>query len=77
MKGGQNLRDLQQKKKAETDAEWVPSQPCMICGKAGLKGAYGNYGDGWTCGKVCSEAQNAKPKYPGHSAEDFEKLHNL
>ena len=42
MKGGQNLRELQQKK---TEGEpWVKPQPCVICGKV-IPGAYGHHGD--------------------------------
>ena len=77
MKGGQNFRDLQQKKKEVEDAEWVVSQPCLVCGKTGLKGAYGHHGTGWTCSAACEVVEVAKPKYPGHEAADFEKLHNL
>lgn len=77
MKGGQNLAYLQQEKKEKDEKQWVPSQPCIICGKS-MSGAYANHGDaGWTCSSVCMREQDAKPKYPGHTAEAFEKLHNL
>jgi len=61
----------------QTEEAWVRTQSCMICSKAELKGAYGNHGDGWTCSKACEVKQVALPKYPGHSAEAFEALHNL
>ena len=56
MKGGQNLRDLQQQKK---DAEgWVREQPCHICQKM-LKGAYGHTtlacGTIWSCSGECEK----------------------
>ena len=56
MKGGQNLRDLQQKK---DDAEgWVKPQPCMVCAKV-VVGAYGMWANGWTCSLKCEEKYNA------------------
>ncbi len=75
MKGGQNLRDLQAKKAIEDG--WVAKQPCIICKKV-IGGAYANHGDaGWTCSAACMKVQDAKPKYPDHTAEDFERKHNL
>lgn len=75
MKGGQNLRDLQQKKLE--DEQYVKPQPCIICKKV-IGGAYANHGDaGWTCSATCMKTQDAKPKYPGHLAEDFERTHQL
>ncbi len=69
MKGGQNLAVLKQRK--EEEEGWVRPQPCCICGKM-IGGAYANHGDaGWTCGIECMEAQDAKPRYPGHSEEEF------
>ena len=57
MKGGQNLRDLQQQKK-ESEG-WVAEAPCHICQKP-LKGAYGhttlNVGVVWSCSKTCEQA---------------------
>ena len=77
MKGGQNLRDMQQKKKDQEETQWVASQPCVICKKV-IGGAYANHGDaGWTCSATCMKAQDAKPKYPGHEAQDFERKHGL
>lgn len=56
MKGGQNLRDLQQKKKDEEG--WVKEQPCHICKKM-LKGAYGHTtllcGLIWSCSATCEK----------------------
>ena len=61
----------------KTEEAWVRTQSCMICSKAELKGAYGSHGDGWTCSKVCNDIQDAKEKYPGHSAAAFELKHGL
>ena len=56
MKGGQNLRELQQKKE-ESDG-WVKPQPCHICNKM-LKGAYGHttlvVGTIWSCSGECEK----------------------
>lgn len=53
MKGGQNFRDLQDKKKKVEEEQWVKPQPCVICGKV-IPGAYGHHGDaGWTCSASC------------------------
>lgn len=68
MKGGQNLAVLKQKKEEEDG--WVIPQPCCICKKV-IKGAYGNHNDGWTCSGACERAYNLRPKYPGHSEEEF------
>lgn len=70
MKNGQNLRELQQKKQEKEEAQWVPSQNCLICGKT-IEGAYAQHADGWTCCSKCMKVQDQKPKYPGHSEEDF------
>ena len=68
MKGGQNLATLQQRKKEEDG--WVRPQPCCICGKV-IPGAYGNHEDGWTCSKACEQVYNQRPKYVGHTEEEF------
>lgn len=49
---------------------------CMICSKA-VEGFYSQHEGGGTCSRKCMTVQDSKPKFPGHSAEDFEKLHNL
>lgn len=73
MKGGQNLRTLQAERAKKEEEVWVRPQPCIICGKV-LSGAYGNWGNvGWTCSAQCERVQAAKPRYPGHSEEDFFK----
>jgi hypothetical protein len=57
MKGGQNLRDLQQERK-ESEG-WVKPQPCHICQKV-IPGAYGHTtleaGVVWSCSKKCEQA---------------------
>ena len=71
MKGGQNLRMVQNDRKKADELDWVRPQPCCICNKM-LKGAYGNWGSiGWTCSGVCERIQAMKPPYPNHSEEDF------
>lgn len=48
---------------------------CMICGKdaEGFYANYGNIGDPpkGACSKTCMLEQDKKPRYPGHSEEDF------
>ena len=68
MKGGQNLAHLQQQKKEEDG--WVVPRPCCICHKV-IKGAYGFHEDGWTCSGACEKIYDLRPKYPGHSEEEF------
>lgn len=70
MRNGQNLRDLQQKKKEQEEKQWVPSQDCLICGKT-IEGAYAQHADGWTCCGKCMREQDKKPRFPGHTEEDF------
>lgn len=58
MKGGRNLRDMQEEHKED------PYKfNCMICDKK-IQGFYGAWGGGGTCSKKCEEIQEAKPKYP-------------
>ena len=68
MKGGQNLAILQQRKKEEEG--WVKPQPCCICGKV-IGGSYGSHEDGWTCSGKCEKEYNLRPKYPGHTEQEF------
>lgn len=74
MKNGQNLREMQQKKKESEEEQWVKPQPCHICGKE-LKGAYGftNLAVGvvWSCSGQCEKqvAQLRKEFYAGPHAE--------
>lgn len=70
MKGGQNFRDMQQKKQEKEEAQWVKPQPCLICGKT-IEGAYAQHQDGWTCCGKCMREQDKRTKYPGHTEEDF------
>lgn len=76
MKNGQNLRDLQQKKKEQEDEQYVKPQNCLVCNKT-IPGAYAHHGHGWTCSATCMKVEDAKPRYPGHLAETFEKEHGL
>ena len=45
---------------------------CMICDKK-VEGFYGRHEGGGTCSRKCEKEQMAKPRFPGHSAEDFER----
>lgn len=69
MKGGQNFRDLQQKKEEEA---WVKPQACIVCQKT-IGGAYAQHSDGWTCSSKCMKVRDTEDRFPGHSAEDFER----
>lgn len=69
MKGGQNLRDLQQRRKDTEEEAWVPSQPCYICQKM-LPGAYGHTTLGervvWSCSGVCeTKVQQLRKEFYG------------
>lgn len=46
---------------------------CMICAN-NVEGWYGSHEGGGTCSRKCEKEQMAKPRFPGHSAEDFEAL---
>jgi hypothetical protein len=66
MKGGQNLRELQQKKNSE-EATWVVPRGCHICGKM-LKGSYGQTtiacGTVWSCSPPCEkEVQQLRKEF--------------
>ena len=81
------LHEWQQKnsKKSPTSENpeevWVKPLSCTICNKPELKGAYGHWTIDevvhWSCSAVCDKKLVAMPKYSGHTAADFEKLHNL
>ena len=49
---------------------------CCVCGVK-VKGYYGSNSEGGTCNKTCEEVQAAKPRYPGHSEEEFLAKFNL
>lgn len=54
MKGGQNLRELQQRK--EEAEGWVKPKPCIVCQKV-IAGAYGRDSeDNWTCNSQCERS---------------------
>lgn len=76
MKGGVNLRVVQQERQRKEEEDWVRPQPCIICNRV-LKGAYGHHHDGWTCSGSCEKTYDLRPKYPGHTEEDFLKRFNL
>jgi predicted nucleic acid-binding Zn ribbon protein len=77
MKGGQNLRELQEKAKLE-----VSLTPCLVCGKRITDGFYGRWHveehvNSGTCSKRCNTILEAREKYPEHPAEAFERTHKL
>ena len=43
---------------------------CMVCDKP-IEGFYARFGDQGTCGRICMNVQDAKPKYPDHTEEQF------
>jgi hypothetical protein len=70
MKGGQNLRELQQKQKEKEEEAWIHQPICCICNRK-CEGYHGRWGDSGTCDSACEAVQAAKPKYPGHTEKDF------
>lgn len=66
MKNAQKLSDWQQEEKNK-----IVLKPCLVCGKVPKYGYYGGHEGGGTCSRECEVVQNKKPKYPGHSEEDF------
>lgn len=54
----------------------VPDKECCVCKKR-IEGYYGAHEEGGTCSRACMKVQDAKPKYPDHTAEDFERRHGL
>lgn len=59
MKGGVNLRELQQKRKEKEDDDWVQPKPCCQCGKV-VAGPYGRDSqDTWTCNSKCEGVYRA------------------
>lgn len=49
---------------------------CCVCHKP-VPGWYGAWEEGGTCSGKCERIREAQPKFPDHTAEAFEKLHNL
>jgi DNA-directed RNA polymerase subunit RPC12/RpoP len=49
---------------------------CMVCSKP-VEGFYSRHGDQGTCSGACMKVQDAKPRYPEHSEEEFLKRFNL
>jgi hypothetical protein len=70
MKGGQNFREMQSKKKEKEDAQWIHQPICCVCGRK-CEGYYGRWGDSGSCNSACEKVQLAKPRYPGHSESEF------
>lgn len=46
-------------------------QPCIHCGKKIGDGYYARYNSSGVCSKKCMIEQDKKPKYPGHTEEDY------
>lgn len=66
MKGGKPLYEAQQEHR-----DSVKLSPCLVCDKPPKDGFYGRHGDGGTCCGACERIQQAKPKYPNYSEEDY------
>lgn len=49
---------------------------CMVCDKS-IEGFYARYGDSGVCSGKCMRVQDQKPRYPGHSHEEFCERFNL
>jgi len=75
MRNGQNLRDLQDKKKAQQEESWIHQPICCVCNRK-CEGYHGRWGETGTCDSACEKVQAAKYPYPGHTAEDFERKHH-
>lgn len=58
-------------KKVKVEELSVPLSPCCNCGKEIEKGYYSRHGNGGTCSRPCMIEQDKKPKYPGHTEEDY------
>lgn len=65
-----NLAEAQQQKSKQVEEQWVHQPICCICNKK-IQGYHGRWGLVGTCDKACEAIQLAKPRYPGHSEEDF------
>lgn len=63
--------DYTPKAKRKVEEVNLDLKPCLNCGKPITDGYYGRYGGGGVCSKTCNTSQEAKPKYPEHSEEDF------
>lgn len=76
MKNGQNLRDLQDKRKAQVEEAWIHQPVCMVCNKS-VEGFYARFGTIGVCNRECMKVQDAKPKYEQHTEKEFLKRFNL
>lgn len=76
MKGAVKLHELQSKRKEAEEAQWINQPICCVCGRK-CEGFHGRWGNSGTCDSACEKVQAAKPRYPGHLAEDFERKHGL
>ena len=70
MKGGQNFRDIQQKKKEQVLEDWIHQPICCICNRK-CEGYHGRWGDSGSCDSACEKVQAAKEKYPGHTEDEY------
>lgn len=66
--------DYTPKAKKKEEEVKLDLKPCLNCGKAIGEGYYASYEKGGVCNKTCMLEQDKKPKYPGHTEEDFFKL---
>lgn len=76
----QKLSQLQQEKagkEGKKEETPITFYPCIVCGKEIGEGYYGAWGDRGVCSKSCNTIQSQKPKYPGHTEEDFFKRQQL
>lgn len=64
------IPDYRPKKKEEEKFQ-LDLKPCLHCGKAIKEGYYARYCDKGVCSRVCMFEQDKKPKYPGHSYEEY------
>jgi len=66
MKNSKPLHEAQKEHR-----ESVKLSPCIVCSKEIKEGFYGRHQDGGTCSGACERIQQARPKYPNHSEEDY------
>lgn len=64
------IPDYTPKKKEQPEVK-LDLKPCLVCKKTITDGYYGAWGDGGVCSKACNNVQSQKPRYPGHTEEDF------
>lgn len=64
------IPDYTPKKKEQVEIK-LDLRPCLMCNKQITDGYYARYGESGTCSKKCMIEQDKKPKYPGHTEEEF------